>query len=96
MIIYSSSSIFTKEKNLTKIIITNNKTCILYVKSDSSTMLDRLFGDGGFFGAGAWWIIVLFFLFLAFGDSWVDIDIMAWIPFLIILLILCSCGGCLD
>ena len=26
-------------------------------------MLDRLFGEGGFFGAGAWWIIVLFFLF---------------------------------
>ena len=27
-------------------------------------MLDRLFGDDGFFGAGAWWIIVLFFLFV--------------------------------
>ena len=27
-------------------------------------MLDRLFGEDGFFGAGAWWIIVLFFLFL--------------------------------
>ena len=51
-------------------------------------MLDRLFGEDGFFGAGAWWIIVLFFLFLAFGESWVDIDIMAWIPFLILLLIL--------
>ena len=50
-------------------------------------MLDRLFGEDGFFGAGAWWIIVLFFLFLAFGESWVDIDIMAWIPFLILLLI---------
>jgi len=23
-------------------------------------MLDRLFGEDGFFGAGAWWIIVLF------------------------------------
>ena len=56
-------------------------------------MLDRFFGDDGFFGAGAWWIIVLFFLFLAFGESWVDIDIMAWIPFLILLLITCSCGG---
>ena len=33
-------------------------------------MLDRLFGDDGCFGAG-WWIIVLFFLFLAFGDTWV-------------------------
>ena len=32
-------------------------------------MLDRLFGEDGFFGAGAWWIIVLFFLFLAFGES---------------------------
>ena len=32
-------------------------------------MLDRFFGEGGFFG-GAWWIIVLFFLFLvcASGD----------------------------
>ena len=71
-------------------------------------MLERLFGNDGFFGAGAWWIIVLFFLFLAFGDSWVDIDIMvsmpfliillrmAWIPFLIVLLILCSCGGFFD
>ena len=56
-------------------------------------MLDRLFGGcDGFFGTG-WWIIILFFLFLAFGDTWVDIDIMAWIPFLILLLIACSCGG---
>lgn len=55
-------------------------------------MLDRLFGNDGFFGAGGWWIIVLFFLFLAFGDIWVDIDIMAWIPFLILLLITVSCG----
>ena len=55
--------------------------------------LSRIFGGcDGAFGGGAWWIIVLFFLFLAFGDSWVDIDIMAWIPFLIVLLILCSCG----
>ena len=58
-------------------------------------MLDRLFGgcgcgEGMF---GGWWIIVLFFLFLAFGESWVDIDICAWIPFLILLLITCSCGG---
>ena len=28
-------------------------------------MLDRLFGEGGFFGAGAWWIIVLFFFILS-------------------------------
>ncbi|MGL5695148.1 MAG: hypothetical protein ACRCXA_13800 [Peptostreptococcaceae bacterium] len=55
-------------------------------------MLSRLFGEGGGF-TGAWWIIVLFFLFLAFGDCWTDIDIIAWIPFLILLLITCSCGG---
>ena len=57
-------------------------------------MLERFFGgcDGGFFGMG-WWIIILFFLFLAFGETWVDIDICAWIPFLILLLIACSCGG---
>ena len=43
-----------------------------------SSKLSRIFGGcDGFFGGGAWWIIVLFFLFLAFGDSWVDIDIMA-------------------
>ncbi|MCI5630340.1 MAG: hypothetical protein PUJ51_03200 [Clostridiales bacterium] len=60
-------------------------------------MLDRFFGncgcDGGFFGAG-WWIIILFFLFLAFQDCWEEIDICAWIPFLILLLIVCSCGEC--
>ena len=55
-------------------------------------MLDRFFGNDGFFGSGGGWIIILFFLFLAFGDSWVDIDIMAWIPFLILLLITVSCG----
>ncbi len=58
-------------------------------------MLDRFFGgcgcDGGFFGAG-WWIIILFFLFLAFQDCWSEIDICAWIPFLILLLIVCACG----
>ena len=59
-------------------------------------MLDRLFGDEGFFGAGAWWIIVLFFLFLAFQDCWTEIDICAWIPFLILLLITVSCGGLLG
>ncbi len=58
-------------------------------------MFSRLFGDGGCFN-GAWWIIVLFFLFLAFGDCWDDIDIVAWIPFLILLLITCSCGGFFD
>lgn len=59
-------------------------------------MLSRFFGDNGFFCGGAWWIIVLFFLFLAFGDCWCEIDIMSWIPFLILLLITCSCGGLLD
>ena len=57
-------------------------------------MLDRLFGNDGCFGGGAWWIIVLFFLFLAFGDCWEELDICAWIPLLRVLLILCSCGGC--
>ena len=59
-------------------------------------MLDRLFGGcDGFFVTG-WGIIIVFFLFFALGDSWVDIDIMAWIPFLILLLITCSCGGLFD
>ena len=55
-------------------------------------MLDRLFGEDGFFGCG-WVIIVLFFLFLAFGDCWEELDICAWIPFLILLLILLCCDG---
>ena len=56
-------------------------------------MLDRLFGGcDGFFGTG-WWIIILFFLFLAFQDCWADIDICAWIPFLILLLIVCASTG---
>lgn len=64
-----------------------------------SNMLDRFFGgccggcDGGF---GAWWIIVLFFLFLAFGDVWCEIDICSWIPFLILLLIICGHEGFFD
>jgi len=58
-------------------------------------MLDRLFGncDCG----GGIWIVVLFFLFLVFSDCWCDIDIVAWIPFLILLLIVCGAGdffGC--
>ena len=53
-------------------------------------MLDRLFGGCGESGASAWWIIVLFFLFLAFQECWEEYDIMDWIPFLIVLLILCS------
>ena len=56
-------------------------------------MLDRLFGEDGFFGCG-WVIIVLFFLFLAFGVCWAELDICAWIPFLILLLILLCCDGC--
>ena len=58
-------------------------------------MLDRFFGECGFFG-GAWWIIVLVFLFLAFHDVWADIDICAWIPFLILLLIVCASGDLFD
>ena len=54
--------------------------------------LSRLFGDNGYFGGGAWRIIVLFFLFLAFQDCFADICITDWIPFLILLLIVCSCG----
>ena len=55
------------------------------------------------FGGGGWWIIILFFLFLAFQDCWADICITDWIPFLILLLIVCSCSmgfdddcGCFD
>lgn len=59
-------------------------------------MLDRFFGDDGIFGGCGWWIIILFFLFLAFGDTWAEIDICAWIPFLILLLITISCGGIFD
>ena len=71
------------------------------ISSGGSKMLERLFGNDGFFG-GAWWIIVLFFLFLAFQECWSEICITDWIPFLILLLIVCSCGGidgdcgCLD
>ena len=68
-----------------------------------SNKLSRIFGGcDGFFGGGAWWIIVLFFLFLAFQECWSEICITDWIPFLILLLIVCSCGGidgdcgCLD
>jgi len=68
-----------------------------------SSKLSRLFGgNDGFFNGGAWWIIVLFFLFLAFQECWSEICITDWIPFLILLLIVCSCGnmdgdcGCLD
>ena len=61
-------------------------------------MLDRLFGgcgcDDGIFGG--WWIIVPFFLFLAFQDCWAEIDICAWIPFLILLLIVCGSMGIED
>ena len=52
-------------------------------------MLDRLFCEET---TGAWCIIVVFFLFLVFGETWSEIDIVSWIPFLILLLIACSCG----
>jgi hypothetical protein len=56
-------------------------------------MLDRLFGEGGF---GGIWIVVLFFLFLAFQECWKEIDICSWIPFLILLLIVCGVGDMFD
>lgn len=58
-------------------------------------MLDRFFGGAcdGFFGGCGWWIIILFFLFLAFGDCWNEFDLCTWIPFLILLLIVISCAG---
>lgn len=64
-----------------------------------SNKLSRVFDC---FGGGGWWIIVLFFLFLVFQECWSEICITDWIPFLILLLIVCSCGlgeddcGCLD
>ena len=58
-------------------------------------MLDRFFGDGCF-GGGAWWIIVLFFLFLVFQEQWSEICIQDWIPFLILLLIVCASGDLFD
>ncbi len=39
----------------------------------------------------SWWIIALFFLFVIFQDSCKDIEIQDWIPFLILVLILCAC-----
>ncbi len=50
--------------------------------------LERALGGLGY---DAWWIIILFFLFLSFGDTWSEIVIIDWIPFLILLLIVCCC-----
>ncbi|WP_297134406.1 hypothetical protein [Terrisporobacter sp.] len=53
-------------------------------------------------GGTGWWIIVLFFLFLAFQECWAEISIADWIPFLILLLIVCACNmpgddcNCID
>lgn len=55
-----------------------------------NSSLTRMFGG---LGGSGWWIIVLFFLFLAFQECWADICITDWIPFLILLLIVCSCGN---
>lgn len=55
-----------------------------------SSKLSRIFDC---VGGGGWWIIILFFLFLAFQDTLAEICITDWIPFLIVLLILCSCEG---
>ena len=54
-----------------------------------NSSLTRMFNSLG--GTG-WWIIVLFFLFLVFQECWADICITDWIPFLILLLIVCSCS----
>ncbi|GAA0241253.1 hypothetical protein [Metaclostridioides mangenotii] len=56
-------------------------------------MLDRFFGGEGCCGGDSWWIIILFFIFLAFQECWSEIEICDWIPFLILLLIACSCSG---
>ncbi|MGL4911053.1 MAG: hypothetical protein ACRC3Y_01345 [Romboutsia sp.] len=55
------------------------------MNSRFSRMFDGIGGTG-------WWVIILFFIFIAFQDSWSDISISDWVPFLILLLILCSCG----
>ena len=56
--------------------------------------LERIFGGDDVFGG--WWIIILFFLFMAFQDVWEDFDVCTWIPFLILLLIVCSMSGAFD
>ncbi|MCC3867761.1 hypothetical protein [Terrisporobacter mayombei] len=63
-----------------------------------NSSLTRMF-DG--LGGTGWWIIILFFLFLAFQECWAEICITDWIPFLILLLIVCSCSigddcGCIE
>ncbi|OPJ56500.1 hypothetical protein [Alkalithermobacter paradoxus] len=49
-------------------------------------------GCGLFRDFDGWWIIVLFFLFLAFQEC-SDICLEDWIPFLIVILILCCCDN---
>lgn len=60
------------------------------MSSKLTRMLDCVGGGSG------WWIIVLFFLFLAFQECWAEICITDWIPFLILLLIVCSCSGGME
>ena len=60
-----------------------------YMNSSLTRMFECL-------GGTEWWIIVLFFLFLAFQECWADICITDWIPFLILLLIVCSCADVDD
>ncbi len=50
---------------------------------------------GCFGNFDGWWILVLFFLFIIFQECMDDICIQDWIPFLILILILCTCD-CLD
>ena len=60
-----------------------------YMNISLTRMVECLGGTG-------WWIIVLFFLFLAFQECWADICITDWIPFLILLIIVCSCADVDD
>lgn len=53
-----------------------------------SNKLSRVFDSVG--EKSSWWIIILFFLFLVFQESFSEICITDWIPFLILLLIICS------
>ena len=48
--------------------------------------------SGFFDDFGGWLIIVIFFIFLVFQECLDEIEIADWIPFLILLLILCTCN----
>ena len=69
---------------------TNGYSLTDIAAATGSNRNDNGFGFGG--DAGAWWIIILFFLFLTFQECFIDICLSDWIPFLILLLIVCSCA----